>query len=226
MPFVRKNKVSLVWTSKFAYGVGLIASDGCLKDGRKIWFSSKELEMIKLFQGAFGVFESVGRYARGGEKEKRYFYTTICDKSFYEFLFTIGIAPAKSKTIKSIKVPQKLFGDFLRGLFDGDGTFYTYSDRRWPNSFGYRLVIASASKKFIFWLQESLTELYGVSGFVKKGDGVFELRYVKRDSQKIFSVMYGHRAPLFLRRKYNKIKAAFLFDEKLHPERKKVFLPE
>lgn len=219
MPFERKHRVDLCWQPHLAYGIGLIASDGCLKDGRKVWFSSKEMEMIRLFQNSFQVFSKVGRYARGGEVNKKYFYTTICDKSFYEFLVSIGITPAKSKTIKKVTVPKQFFGDFLRGLFDGDGTFYTFTDKRWPKSFGYRLTIASASKKFLVWLKDSLADLYGVSGFIKVGDGVYELRYVKRDAQKLFMVMYSDRKTLFLKRKYNKIKAAFEFDQKLHPER-------
>lgn len=226
MSFERKNKVSLVWSSDFAYGVGLIASDGCLKDGRKIWFSSKEREMIDLFQKAFKVFESIGRYARGGEKEKRYFYTTICDKSFYEFLLSIGIAPAKSKTIKSVKIPKKYFPDFLRGVFDGDGSFYTFRDTRWPKAFGYVMTFASASRPFLDSLRFEMETLYHAKGFIKFGDGVFEMRYTKADTQKLFTAMYARRQPLFLRRKYNKIKAAFAFDQKLHPERKKVILPE
>ena len=105
------------------------------------------------------------------------------------------------------------FPDFLRGLFDGDGSFYTFWDTRWPNSFGYQVSFASASIDFLAWLQTKLSKYYGTRGFIRKGDGVFVLRYVKGDSRKIFKVMYYDISKiLYLRRKYHKIDTALRFD--------------
>ncbi len=87
------------------------------------------------------------------------------------------------------------------------------------------MTFASASRPFLEWLQVKMTTAFGVKGLIRRGDGVYEIRYVKGDTQRLFSVMYNRPKPLFLSRKYNKIKSAFLFDQELHPNREKVPLP-
>jgi len=223
-----KSKVDTSWSGGLAYGVGLIASDGCLnKDRRHIWFSSKEIELINLYKTSLGLDNKIGKYARGGEKEKRYFCVTFGDINFYKFLNSIGLTSAKSKTIKSVTIPPAYFPDFVRGLFDGDGTFYTFQDKRWPNSFSYKLSFASASYEFLSWLKNVLTELYSVKGYFHKGAGVYNLEYVKGDSRKIFEVMYHSKATLFLSRKHSKIKSALNQDNLVGlPYLQKARMPE
>src|SRR3989338_1090731 len=211
-----KRKVKIGWTDNFAYAIGLIASDGSLhSDQKRIWFGSAEAEMLINFKEALGLDNKITRYARGGEKEKRYFCLTFGDKIFYQFLNSIGVTSAKSKTIQAVAVPKKYFPAFLRGLFDGDGSFYTFQDKRWPDSHGYQISFASASYNFVNWLKDKLTELYDVKGFIRPGAGVFNLRYVKRDTIRLASVMYGRnqdKEVLFLRRKYDKIIRTFAKD--------------
>ena len=208
------NKVSLKWSSNLAYAIGLITSDGCLnKDGRHIWFSSRENELVKKFKQALSLNNRIGRYARGGETEKRYYCLTFGDVNFYKFLNNIGLTSAKSKTIKSVAIPKNYFPDFLRGLFDGDGTFYTFQDKRWPNSFSFKLSVASASLDFLIWLKKFLTEYYNVKGYLHKGDGVWNLEYVKGDTKKLFYVMYRDQNTLHLSRKYDKLKSTIVQDD-------------
>ena len=219
-----KRKVKIAWSSNFAYAIGLIATDGCLnKNGKKIWFSSKDLEMLENLKKALGVQNRIGRYARGGEKEKKYYCITIGDKTFWNYLHTIDITTTKSKTIQRVDVPKKHFPDFLRGVFDGDGSFYTFWDKRWPKAFGYIISFASASQIFLDWFRLSLQKQFGVKGFIRRGDGVFEIRYTKRDTRTLVRSMYYRPDLLFLSRKYHKIKSAFAFDENLHPDRKKIY---
>ncbi len=219
-----KYRVKIKWSSKFAYAIGIIATDGCLHpNGRKIFLSSKDLEMIENFRYALGVKNKIGRYARGGETEKRYYNINVGDKNFWNFLFKLGITPKKSKTIQQVEIPQKYFKDFLRGLFDGDGSFYTFWDRRWPKAFGYVMTFPSASLSFLRWLQIQLSKFYATKGIIKKGDGVYEIRYVKGDTRKLFAAMYYKSNGLCLSRKYHKIKSAFEFDLKLHPDRKMMY---
>ncbi len=202
----RLHKVKIEWSSPFAYAIGLIASDGNLShDGRHIGIISAELEAVENFKKALGVNNRVGRSARGGESIKKYFYTQVGDIVFYEFLNSIGLTRAKSKTIKAVAVPDEFFADFVRGLFDGDGTFYSFWDKRWPNSFGFQMAFASASPVFINWFKENLTRLYGVKGCFHNGDGVLNLRYMKGDSVKLFNVMYYKKDLIFLERKYRNI---------------------
>jgi hypothetical protein len=131
---------------------------------------------------------------------------------------SIGVTPKKSKTIKAVQVPSSYFADFLRGLYDGDGTFWTEWDKRWPNSFVFHIEIASASREFITWLKSQLTRLYNVKGFIKRGAGVFIVRYAKGDSRILYSIMYYKKNSLCLTRKYMKIKTTLDFDQELNQD--------
>ena len=209
-----KGAVKIEWSHNFAYAIGLITSDGSVhKDGRHIHFSSKEPELIKNFKTALNIKSKTTLHARGGEKEKRYLYISFSNKAFHKYLRTIGIMPNKSGSIRSVAVPQQYFPDFLRGIFDGDGTFYSYRDVRWPNSFGFKTAIASASIPFVHWLKDTLAKFYGVKGYIHKGAGVYNLEYTKGDSRKVFAVMYHSPNVLFFSKKYNKIRDAFKEDK-------------
>ena len=217
----RKRKVKIEWSPAFAYGIGLLASDGFLnKDGRHIGMKTAERELIDNFKAAFGVQNKIGRSSRGGEVEKRYYHMSFGDVVFYQFLNSIGITNAKSKTIQKVQVPDKFFADFLRGIFDGDGTFYSFWDIRWPSSFVFQLAFASASIDFIGWLQNQSMRLFSVRGFVKKGDGVYNLTYFKNDTRKLFQAMYYKKDLLFLSRKFRKIQEALDADQELIVMRK------
>lgn len=223
MLYQLQRKVNIEWSSSFAYAIGLITSDGNLdSDGRHIQFASKDMEMIVNFKKALKIHNKISKHSRGGEKDKKYFSVKFGDKVFYNFLNNIGLYPRKSKTIQNVSVPEQFFSDFLRGLFDGDGTFYTFQDKRWPNSFGYQISFASASFVFIKWLKDELTKLYGVKGFIRPGSGVYTIRYVKNDSIKLFLEMYKKPGNLFLERKYVKIinvlSKDILFNNKYMPE--------
>lgn len=214
--FKLQKKVSIKWSGDFAYAIGLIASDGNLsKDGRHMSLVSRDREMVNNFKKALALTNKISKHYRSNETEKKYFVVYFGDKTFYKFLNRIGLTSNKSKTISHVKVPDKYFDDFLRGLFDGDGSFYTYWDKRWPNSFGYKLSFASASPNFINWLKEKLTNLYGTRGYLHKGAGVINLEYVKGDSKKLYEIMYHKSDKLYLKRKYIKVKAALKKDQRL-----------
>jgi hypothetical protein len=66
--------------------------------------------------------------------------------------------------------------------------------------------------------KSSLTRLYAVKGYIKQGSGVYEIRYVKGDTRKLFKVMYADESGLYLTRKYEKIKTAFELDERVKKE--------
>jgi intein/homing endonuclease len=178
MSFPRRGKIK--WSPDLAYIVGLITSDGCLsKDGRHIEFVSKDIDLIFTFKSILKLKAKIGLKASGytGKKCPRLQFGDIV---LYEWLKLIGLMPGKSKIIKSLKIPKKYFFDFLRGLFDGDGCFYSYWDKRWKSSFMFYVDFCSASKKFLKWLQKSLFDYLKIKGDLKTGVNVWNLRFAKR----------------------------------------------
>ena len=161
------------WSANLAYAIGLIASDGHLqKDDRHIVITSKDLEIIENFSKALGVNNKTMSIGSGRNSDKPYYRISYSNVKLYGYLNSIGITPNKSHTIQAVKIPNEFFSHFLWGQFDGDGTFYSYYDKRWKNSLVYQIAFYSASLKFIDWLKFQLTNLYGVKGFIRKGDGV------------------------------------------------------
>ena len=127
MPGIKpRGMVRIEWSPLLAYAIGLITTDGCLsKDGRHIDMTSKDLEQIKTFLECLGLKNKIGRKVSGSTN--RYCYRVqFGDVLFYKFLLSIGLSPGKTKILKDVDIPQKYFWDFMRGHFDGDGTFYSW----------------------------------------------------------------------------------------------------
>ncbi len=198
------------WSPGFAYAIGLLATDGCLyNDGRHLELVSNDREQVENLKKCLGINNKITRKTSGSGRGQA-FRIQFGDVFFYNFLLGIGITPRKSKTIGSLLVPKKYFPDFLRGHFDGDGTFYSYYDPRWPNSFMFYTEIASASKKHVIWLQDWTTRLLGVGGRItkSKNNSVYRLKYAKGESLKLLSMLYYNKAVVCLPRKRRKVEMA------------------
>lgn len=209
--FKRQGKIKIAWNPNFAYAIGLLVTDGSLsRDGRHISFTSKDFALIKNLKLGLGITNHVGKKARSNDSEKKYFVLQIGDVLFYRFLISIGLMPNKSKRLRKIIVPDEYFFDFLRGHFDGDGTFYSYWDPRWKSSFMFYTVFTSASQKHIQWLREKINDLLDINGHLNKhhSDSLYQLKYAKTESLITLKRLYNSPKGPCLRRKYLKIMKA------------------
>lgn len=203
-----KVRIDEKWSPNLAYAVGLLATDGCLATGQSlIDLTSKDREQLENFCKAVGVPFRITK--KVGSNGKTYLRVQFKNVLFYEFLLSIGLTPAKSKTLGVLKVPGKYFLDFLRGSFDGDGSSYSYHDPRWPTSFLFYISFNSASETHIVWLREKIHVLLGANGHVSRArnNSFFSLRYGKREATVIARAMYKD-APLCLSRKRLKIESS------------------
>lgn len=190
-----KGKVKLEWSANFAYAIGLIVTDGCLyNDRRHINFVSTDLQLIELFKKLLKLENKIGikKSKDTVYKRKIGYVIQFGDVLFFDFLCTIGLMPNKTKIMGEILVPDKYYRDFLRGHFDGDGTSYSYFDKRWKSSFMFYVSFVSASKEHIYWLQRKNKELFGVEGYITKvrDKEFYQLRYGKKEGLVIIKKMY------------------------------------
>lgn len=214
------NKIDLNWSQKLAYAIGLIATDGCLyKDGRHIAFVSKDLQLMRVFMQCLGLKNKIAKKQSGFVPTGYAYWVQFGDVVFYKFLVSIGLFPAKSKTLSEIKIPKQYFFDFLRGSFDGDGSFYSYWDKRWASSFLFYLTFTSASMKHIVWLRKIIKYLTGLKGHIDglKKSRVYQLKYAKTEARIIFKKMYHSPNIPRLERKFIKVYNALAVD-KAHSE--------
>lgn len=212
-----EGKVKIKWSSKFAYAIGLLVTDGCLyKDGRHISLTTKDLEQANNFKKCLNLNVKIGIKKSGKDKKNSCFHVQFGDVLFFKFLISIGLMPTKSKIIGQIKIPKKYFFDYLRGCFDGDGTFYSYWDSRWKSSHMFYIEFSTASKIHADWLRKKIHELINIKGFIASyNNGSFHhLKYAKKESIEIIKKMYNKKQSIFLSRKYIKIKKALDVEKK------------
>lgn len=199
----RLSKVKLEWTSSFAYAIGLLTTDGNLsKDGRHLNMTSKDEDQIITFKKCLGLQNKIGRKTRAHSREKKYYQVQFGDTNFYEFLLTIGLKPAKSKTLGKLSIPDKFFADFFRGCIDGDGNINIarHPESRHPQ---LRVRLFSASPLFLDWIIERVRKLTGIQGgWIEQHETIFRLSFGKADSIKIFSFIYYDGVEYYLKRKY------------------------
>ncbi|MBI1907860.1 hypothetical protein HYS28_00375 [Candidatus Uhrbacteria bacterium] len=205
-----KGKIRIVWSATFAYAIGLLTSDGNLSpSGRHINFTTKDEELARHFLTSLGIpHHHIGRKARGGNlAERKYFCVQFGDVLFYRFLVEMGLCPNKSKRLGVLRIPDEFFSHFLRGLFDGDGTTYSYWDKRWRSSHMVYTGFASASPVFLRWLQSKIADLYGIQGAINgyQKPHVEQLIFAKNASKALATVLYHDAGDLFLTRKHLKL---------------------
>lgn len=212
-----KSEKSFTWSPELVYAIGLIATDGCLyNDGRHINFTTKDLQLARTFKQCLNLQNKIGSKNSGYGNKRSYYVVQFGNIGFYNFLIKIGLTTAKSKTIGKILIPKKYIPDLIRGLFDGDGSFYYYYDPRWKSSFLFYLSFASASKNHLLWLQGLLKKRLGVigHGIIAPYKGVYQLKFAKAESRKIIKMLYYKSNLPCLERKREKVHNALIIDNK------------
>ncbi|KKW45473.1 MAG: Intein-containing protein [Candidatus Kaiserbacteria bacterium GW2011_GWA2_58_9] len=161
-----KRLISEKWTPELAYAIGLLATDGCLATKvHLVDLTSKDREQLKNFCTCIGLDLKISRKSSGRVgSEKNYLRVQFKNVIFYNFLISIGLTPAKSKTLGALSIPPQFFWDFLRGVYDGDGSSYAYWDPRWRSSYMFYTSFASASRRFVDWIRDEINQRTGVPG--------------------------------------------------------------
>ena len=139
------------------------------------------------------------------------------DVNFYKFLIPIGLMPRKTKIIGTVEIPHNYFFDFLRGHFDGDGSFYSYWDKRWASSFLFYLSFMSASLDHILWLRRKIKKLAGPNGHAGTqmyGSRAYQLKYAKTEARIIINKIYHSAHIPKLERTYKQVYSALKIDNK------------
>ena len=213
---VPKGRVVIEWSPQFAYVLGLLLSDGSLsKDGRHFDFTSKDRDLVVLFQKALGLEDiKIGtKRILVPDSQNTYYRVQFGDVHFYTWCLDCGFMSNKSKTVAELKIPDTYFFDFLRGCFDGDGTVYASYDKRWKNSYAFYIGFTSGSKLFLDWVQRTSVRLIGVKGYISvdKSD-TYQLRYAKKEALFVCESMYGTKNTYRFERKFAKVQKILMID--------------
>lgn len=196
------------WSADMAYVLGLFITDGCISKTGVISLKMNEKALLERVRQAMDSEHEVtpSKYQRG-----LYCFSFAREKILKDLSY-FGVFPNKSMSVSFPDVPAEFMADFIRGVFDGDGS--VFFDPRSPNC-PVRTKFVSSSKDFIKSLEVSLQRM-GLPQRViyehntKNGIG-YMFKYGHADSRRLFEVIYKDVSAggLFLERKYSKFQEGF-----------------
>lgn len=202
------------WTHETAYVVGLIATDGCLIQGRRrIDFCTADLQLMEVYTHLVGI---PGRFSTELTRRGALLYRArFKHAAFYRWLVAVGLTPRKSLTLGAIDVPDDVFASLVRGLLDGDGSItngvWRADTTRRPSANYYweslNARFTSASRKHLEWLSARLQGQSRVRGGSIKttvrddGRRCYQLSFGKYDSIQLLAWIYADLSALCLLRK-------------------------
>ena len=119
--------VGVDWNPEIAYALGLMATDGNLARRRgQLSLVSKDLDQIETLRRCLRLNARIFRV----RSLTGFLYKVQWrDRGLYDWFLSVGLTPAKSRTLGPLTVPDKLYADFFRGCIDGDGCVLVCTDR-------------------------------------------------------------------------------------------------
>lgn len=196
------------WSRSMAYVLGFIATDGCVtyEPGEKyeLRIESADKEILEKIRACMGSNHPLHQYNREDLIQGEYHRSTtwtlsIRSKRLVSDVIHLGITPRKSLTLAYPNVPDEFQADFIRGVFDGDGSVYiARASTPWPV---LKTKIVSASRSFIQQLSSILSKRLGVSSALyEENDRYYVIHLGSEDSLRLYDFLY-HNATIYLDRK-------------------------
>lgn len=183
---------------EMAYVLGFIYADGNLGNQLdQFSISQKEPEILYKIKDLMSSEHKVVR-----QKNQELYTLTIGNKTMINDLISLGLTPNKSLDVRFPVLDTSLYGHFIRGYFDGDGSICFLSK-------GWRISFVSGSNAFLKGLREALSNHIGTSIQTihsSSSSRAYQLYYFRNsDLIKIFNFFYDDpslKKMLFLHRKY------------------------
>lgn len=141
------------WTPEMAYVLGLIATDGCVGKNR-VNLTSTDLELVEKVRSLMRTDHPIRTLPVRGVSRKIQHKLDISSAALVDALEKLGVGARKSLTICFPEMPENCLRHFLRGCWDGDGSFFI--DNRTGK---LKASIISGSKEFINGIVRSLSNV-------------------------------------------------------------------
>lgn len=190
------------WSLEMAYVLGLIITDGCIAREGSISLSMNDREVLEKVKLVIRSEHPI----TASKHQPGLYHFHFAREGMVNDLAKLGIGPKKSLVVKFPQIPDVFMADFIRGVFDGDGSvFFVRDSQRYP----IRTKFCSGSRDFIIGLEISLQKLglprRNIYEQRTKNGMYYMIKYGHRDSQELFNVLYKNYPNIpFLERKYNK----------------------
>lgn len=190
------------WSPEMAYVLGLVITDGCVSKTGTVSLSMNDEELLEKVKKIMGSTHKI----TASKHQKGLYYFHFARERLVADLAKHGVLPRKSLTVKFPKVPERYMADFIRGVFDGDGSVMLNKKSK---NFPLVTKFFSGSEEFINGIEIKLQELSMPKRTIyqqKTKNGLYyTVVYGHKDSIKLFNILYKNtQNELFLERKYRK----------------------
>lgn len=185
------------------YILGLIITDGCITNNEKakvIVISLKENDMITQIRDLVCPNKKV--YKDGNNFQVRW-----RNNNDIKVLNKLGIKERKTSNVPFINIINNKW-DFIRGIFDGDGSVYISKtfDKNINKEYFYQYIsFTSASIDFSEGLNKFLNanDIHSKIYRDKRNDNIMYIKILNKDVKTLFNNMYNNESNWKLERKYN-----------------------
>lgn len=206
-----------------AYILGFIAADGNnMREGFRVQIHPKDKDVLEKIQDEIG--EATIKCS--DKVCGIHYYSTPMSKD----LTKLGVPPAKTHIQGYVTIDEKYDRDFIRGVFDGDGSIVINQ-----NYYNRTQISITGNNLLIHKIREKINKITHVKGYIttrkKETPNIISLTYSGTKScYGILKWLYGD-SELYLNRKYNlwlKVKKIqeSRFDEKAIKQRLKTLKQE
>lgn len=207
-----ENYFEVIDSPAKAYWLGFLYTDGYVTTNYRwgVELSIKDISHLELFLKDFDsniVIRTRTRTNKTFQKENTSCSIQIKNKKMYNSLLKKGVVQNKTKTLKFPtveQVPKEFMPDFIRGLFDGDGSYsITKNGEKYRK---YSISFVSASCDFVEDLKKVLDENNIRLNISKNNrDELFVLRTEKKQTViDFFDYIYYDESCRCLKRKKDK----------------------
>lgn len=187
------------------YWLGILGSDGCISRNENqiyIELQKSDKELLEKLNFTIKNERPIKDYttSKGYNNSKLYFYSKEIKKDLSNF----RIVPNKTYSEDygfPTELSTKYYPDYIRGLFDGDGSIKDGNSVTWQIDSGSEEIIIKIQEYF---LKHGISLKYTICP--KKNMNIYRIySYGKDKLYKIYELLYGTKSNLFLKRKKEKI---------------------
>lgn len=184
-----------------AYWLGFLEADGCLHSGEgdyriELGLKEEDYHHLEKYRDFIGKNNRISH--RDGTNSYRFNFR---DKKVHADLIKLGCTPQKSLTLQfptNQQVSDKLLLPFLRGYFDGDGSFW------YENKFGLNIL---SSKDFLNGLKQRYIPFSGLNIYPIHYDRPDKGQRIQTGNKQLVNQFLNDiysNANIYLDRKYHK----------------------
>ncbi len=209
MPIHKKvnKKFFKKWTPEMSYVLGFFMADGSItinpRGSQYISIQICDEDILEKMKEIMRSEHKISLRKRTGNESDIY-RLQIGSKEMCDDLRKLGMEERKTHTMGLPNVPQKYFGDFVRGYFDGDGNVWTglVHKKRKTQTLVIHTAFTSCSLNFLSSLHNEIQKRGILGGGISCKKNAFCLKYSINDSLKLYKLMYNKLGNnLFLSRK-------------------------